>query len=320
MSRRQADREFVEALSRGLAVIEVFDAAHSNLSLSEVARRAGLSPATARRSLHTLEALGYVRSINRRFMLSARILALGSAYLRAAHVDEVLMPELRRLVSLFGDAASVSVLDGHHILYLAHVSQQRAVRPIAGTGVTYPAYATSMGRVLLAGLRHAELVTYLAEARIEKLTERTETNRGRLREIVEAARRNGYATAVDQLAYGITALAVPVQVADGRSVAALNSSGYSGHIGEETLVRERLVELRLSASRIAAIITRYPALYHSLIVSGPSERGPGAGAEVRAMRSKGVSVDGGDADARTHARDDYGSRAGADERHRGSAP
>jgi IclR family transcriptional regulator, pca regulon regulatory protein len=308
MSRRPADREFVEALSRGLAVIEVFDGAHSHLSLSEVARRAGVSPATARRSLHTLEALGYVRSVDKRFMLSARILTLGSAYLRAAHVDEVLMPELRRVVSLFRDASSVSVLDGHHILYIAHVSEQRAVRPIAGTGVTYPAYATSMGRVLLAGLPETELTAYLAEAKIEKLTERTETNRVRLREIVEAARRNGYATAVDQLAYGITALAVPIRVAGGRTVAALNSSGYSGHIDEATLVRERLVELRVSASRIAAIITRYPALYHSLVVP-------------TATRAKiGVSIEEGEDDARTHARDDYGSRARADDRHRESAP
>lgn len=308
MSRRPADREFVEALSRGLAVIEVFDAAHSHLSLSEVARRAGVSPATARRSLHTLEALGYVRSVNKRFMLSARILTLGSAYLRAAQVDEVLLPELRRLVSLFGDASSVSVLDGHHILYIAHLSEQRAVRPIAGTGVTYPAYATSMGRVLLAALPDSELTAYFAAAKIEKLTECTETNRDRLREIVEAARRNGYATAVDQLAYGITALAVPIQVAGGRAVAALNSSGYSGHIDEATLMRERLAELRLSAARIAAIITRYPALYHSLVVS------------TATRRKHAVSFDEGEDDARTHARHHYGSRAGADGHHRESTP
>ena len=308
MSRRPADREFVEALSRGLAVIEVFDAAHSQLSLSEVARRAGVSPATARRSLHTLEALGYVRSVDKRFMLSARILTLGSAYLRAAHVDEVLMPELRRVVSLFGDASSVSVLDGHHILYIAHLSEQRAVRPIAGTGVTYPAYATSMGRVLLAALPDSELAAYLAEAKIEKLTECTETNRKRLRELVEAARRNGYATAVDQLAYGITALAVPIQVGGGRTVAALNSSGYSGHIDEVTLVKERLAVLRVSGGRIASMITRYPALYHSLLVSTP-------------MPSKDVvSIEEGEDDARTHARDDYGRRAGANGRHRESAP
>ena len=264
MSRGPADREFVEALARGIAVIEAFDQAHPELSLSDVARRAGVVPSTARRSLHTLEALGYVRRVNKRFVLGARILTLGSAYLRAAHIDDALMPELRRIVSLFGDAASVSVLDGHDILYVAHVSEQRAVRPIAGLGMTYPAYATSMGRVLLSALPAEEIDRYLEEAKLEKLTERTQTDPGRLRRIIEEVRQSGYATVVDELAYGVTALAVPIQAAGGRTVAALNSSGYSGHLSEEVLVRERLSELRLSAGRIAATITRYPALYHSL--------------------------------------------------------
>ncbi len=247
-----------------MAVIEAFDEAHAELSLSEVARRAGVTPSTARRSLHTLEALGYVRRVQKRFVLGARILTLGSAYLRAAHVDDALMPELRRIVSLFGDAASVSVLDGHHILYVAHLSEQRAVRPIAGLGMTYPAYATAMGRVLLSGMSAEEIDRYLEDAKLDKLTENTQTDPSRLRRIVEDVRRNGYATVVDELAYGVTALAVPIQAAGGRIVAALNSSGYSGHLTEKTLVRERLPELRISAGRIAATIMRFPALYHSL--------------------------------------------------------
>src|SRR5262249_2444215 len=92
------DKEFVDALARGLAVIECFDDAHAQLSLSEVARLAKLTPATARRNLHTLVKLGYLCKVDNRFLLSARVLTLGSGYLRAAHVDDALMPELRRIV------------------------------------------------------------------------------------------------------------------------------------------------------------------------------------------------------------------------------
>jgi IclR family transcriptional regulator, pca regulon regulatory protein len=262
--------EFVGGLAKGLAVIEAFDAAQSEMTLSEVARRAGITPAAARRSLHTLVALGYVRHVNKRFLLSARVLHLGAAYLRAAHVEELLLPELRRLVALFGDAASVSVLDGDDILYIAHHSAERANRIFAGVGVTYPAYPTSMGRVLLAGLPAAALDAYLSNARLEQLTEFTVTDRGALRAIVAKARREGFGTAVDELDYGITALAVPIDDADGNVVAALNSSGYSGRIDIELMIAERLSELRVSAARMSQALARHPTLARSTVGNWPA--------------------------------------------------
>jgi IclR family pca regulon transcriptional regulator len=267
MSSTKHTSEVVEALARGLSVIEAFDETHSEMTLSEVARRVQISPATARRSLRTLESLGYVRGLNKKFLLTARILTLGSAYLRAAHIEEALTPELRRIVSLFGDAASVSILERAEILYLAHISESRGVRPTARIGVTYPAYATSMGRVLLAGLTAREIDHYFATAKFEKLTEVTETDPQKLREIIREVQKKGYATAVDQLAYGITSLAVPIVAGSRQVVASLNSSGYSGRTNPKAMIDKRLRELRLSAGRIQEILARYPALLHSLIRS-----------------------------------------------------
>jgi len=260
--------EFVEALAKGLAVIEAFDEGHAEMTLSEVARRAGMSPATARRGLHTLTALGYVRHVNKRFMLGARVLQLGAAYLRTAHAEEILMPELHRLVHGFGDAASVAVLDRSDILYVAHHSEQRARRLTAGVGMSYPSYPTSMGRVLLAGLPPEALDACLSGLRTEKLTELTVTDRGKLKAIIAKARRDGFATAVDELDYGITAIAVPIHDYEGRVVAALNSSGYSGRVTIEEMIDKRLPELRESAARISHAIARYPTLARSLGANG----------------------------------------------------
>lgn len=261
----EGGKEFVEALARGLAVLESFDDLHPEMSLTDVARRTGLRPATARRSLHTLAALGYVREINKRYVLAARVLTLGAAYQRASHVDEALMPELRRLVNIFGDASSVSVLDGPDILYVAHCSEQRASRPMARVGVTYPGYATSMGRVLLSRMPQEAIDIYLAQLRPVKLTEHTETDPARLRQILAEARQHGYAVAVDQLDYGVTSLAVPIRDPSGRVVAAINSSGYSGKLTAERLVAERLGELQVSATRITQTFSRFPSLLHSLV-------------------------------------------------------
>jgi IclR family pca regulon transcriptional regulator len=264
MSSQKTSREFVEALAHGLRVIEVFDAEHSQMTLSQVAARAGLTASTARRSLHTLEALGYVRQIDRQFVLSARILGLGARYLRTMQVDELIVPELRRIVDMFGDASSVAVLDGTDALYLAHISRQAAVRRSAAVGARFPAYASSLGRLLLAYLDSAARDTYFAAADLRKLTGATVVSRRALEKIFVDVRRVGYITVVDQLDYGITALAVPIRHPDGTVVAALNTSGYTGRVTPEELVKTRLHTLRDAAARIEDHLRTYPALANSM--------------------------------------------------------
>jgi IclR family pca regulon transcriptional regulator len=252
--------EFVEALAKGLLILESFDSQHPEMTLSDVARRVGLSPAAARRSLLTLAAMGYVGQTGKRFHLRPKVMNLGSAFYFSARVDEVLQPELRRLVGTFGDASSVATLDGPDVIYIAHYSEQRARRATAVVGARYPAHATSLGRVLLAGLPDAEFDRYLRDVEPVALTRMTVTDKAEIRRLVEAARTDGYATTVDQLDYGITALAVPIRGASGRTTAALNSSGYTGVVTAEDLVANRLQELRLSAGRIAMTLSRYPVL------------------------------------------------------------
>jgi IclR family pca regulon transcriptional regulator len=256
-------REYVEGLVRGLAVIQAFNDAHAEMTLSEVAERTKLKPATARRCLLTLIDLGFVHVVRKRFILSAHILTLGSAYLRAAHVDDVLLPELQRLVGKYGDAASISILDRGEILYIGHHSEQRRVRPVAAVGMTYPAFATSMGRVLLAGLSLAEIEQYLENTKFEKFTELTEIDPAVIRTRILEARKHRYATVVDQIAYGVTSLAVPIEVEGGHVVAALNTSGYSGRLTPDELIKNRLRDLQASAAQIAMMMNRYPTLLHS---------------------------------------------------------
>ena len=256
--------EFVEALAKGLAILECFDAAHSEMTLSEVARRVGLSPAAARRSLITLQTLGYVGQTNKHFHLRPKVMTLSSAFYFSAHIDEVLQPNLRALVEQFGDASSVGTLDGDHVIYVAHVSVQRARRAAAVIGARYPAGATSLGRVLLAGQSDEALEHFLQTAKLEALTSKTVTDPVVLREKIMAVRADGYATTVDQLDYGITALAVPIRNFEGRTIAALNTSGYTGMVTPESMIAERLPALREAASHIAHAMSRYPVLQTTL--------------------------------------------------------
>ena len=261
---KQKKEEYVEALARGLAIIEAFDEQFPEMTLTELARRVSMSPASVRRNLHTLEALGFVRRRNKHFLLAPRILTLGSAYLKAARVDEAIMPELMRITDLFGDASSVGVLDGVNVLYIAHLSEARVARRVASIGVAYPAFATSMGRVLLASLTTSELDGYFAKAELRKFTDSTESDADALRAMLTRVRSDGYAVTVDQLDYGITAMAVPIRDSTGRVVAAINTSGYTPRLHAEDLLRDRLPEMRRAAERVSGLLTRYPGLLHSI--------------------------------------------------------
>jgi IclR family pca regulon transcriptional regulator len=148
---KNSKAEFVASLERGLRVLQTFlRESIRQLTLSEVATLTELTPATARRSLHTLESLGYIGRSGRRFLLRPKVLAIGTGYLSAINAEVVLQPFLQDVVNELGGSSSVTVLDDVDIVYIAHASLNRAIRLTAGAGSRYPVYPTSMGRVLLA--------------------------------------------------------------------------------------------------------------------------------------------------------------------------
>src|ERR1017187_8156367 len=165
--------DFVQSLDRGLAVIRAFGPDGEGLSLSEVARVTGLTRAAARRFLLTLVKLGYVRSDGREFSLRPRVLELGYAYLSGLALPEVAAPHMEELVARLHESSSICVLDGHHVVYLARGPTQRILTVAISVGTRFPAYATSMGRVLLAAMSEPDLDRYLAEAVLEPFTSRT---------------------------------------------------------------------------------------------------------------------------------------------------
>jgi IclR family transcriptional regulator, pca regulon regulatory protein len=263
MSRATSQRDFVTSLSRGLSVIRAFSRDKPEMTLTEVAARTSLSPATARRSLFTLQRLGYISSHGRRFMLRSKVLDLGSAFWSSMKIEEVAQAHLREIVDAVGDSSSLAVLEGHDVLYLAHAASRRTIRMPAEIGARFPAYATSIGRAMLAWLDPPVLERYLDTAELKPLTERTVTDRARLKAIIAEARRNGYAATQDELDYGLASVAVPVMIGE-RAVAAINSSANSARMSKDELTRARLPILQRTAAAIARALEQSPALLHSL--------------------------------------------------------
>ena len=243
--------DFVQSLDRGLAVIRAFGPDRERLSLSEVARATGLTRAAARRFLLTLVKLGYVRNDGREFSLRPRVLELGYAYLSGLALPEVAAPHMEELVARLHESSSISVLDGHQIVYVVRVPTKRIMTVAISVGTRFPAYATSMGRVLLAQLSDDELERYLAEATFERLTSRTVTNPARLRTIVRDAARQGYAIVDQELEEGLRAVAAPIRGADVGS-AAINVSAHASRVSMGAMRGQILPALLETARQIEA--------------------------------------------------------------------
>jgi IclR family pca regulon transcriptional regulator len=231
---------YIQSLARGLAVIRCFDESSPQLTLSEVAKRASLTRATARRFLLTLTELGYVRTDGREFALSPRVLELGYSYLSSASLPQLAEPHLERLVAEVHESASVSVLDGVDIVYVARVAISRIMTVGITIGTRLPAYCTSMGRVLLANLPADRLDEYFAGAELRKRTPNTISAARRLRTELGRVRRNGWAFVDQELELGLRSAAVPLHDRSGRVVAAMNVSLPVQH-GTWELARDTLI-------------------------------------------------------------------------------
>ncbi len=244
--------DFVQSLDRGLAVIRAFGPDRERLSLSEVARATGLTRAATRRFLLTLVQLGYVRSDGREFSLRPRVLELGYAYLSGLALPEIASPHLEELVATVRESSSISVLDGDHIVYVARVPTKRIMTVAISVGTRFPAYATSMGRVLLAAMSPDELDRYLALANLDALTGRTVTDREGLRAVIRDAARQGYAVVDQELEEGLRAIAVPIHGKGAKVTAAVNLSAHASRVSMTSMRTELLPALQETARRIEA--------------------------------------------------------------------
>jgi IclR family pca regulon transcriptional regulator len=217
------------------------------MTLSEVARRAGLDRAAARRFLLTLVQLGYVDHRGDRFALRPRVLELGFAYLSTLSLPEVAQPHMERLVAQVNESSSIAVLDDLDVVYAVRVPTRRIMSVSIAVGTRFPAWATSMGRVLLAALPEAELERRLERVVLEPFTRRSVTSVAELRARLDAVRSQGWAMVDQELEDGLRSLAAPIRDEASGTDAALNVSVHASRTTMREL-RERFLPLVLDTT------------------------------------------------------------------------
>lgn len=248
--------EHVQSLERGLAVLSAFTARDTALTISQVADRTGLSRATARRLLLTLEQLGYVESNRREFSLTPAVLELAKPFAGPVDPWGFAKPYLQSLTDRLEESASIAVLDGTDILYVARTPTRRLMTLAVTVGSRLPAHATSKGRVLLAFLPEAELEAYFRRSAIERYTDRTVVEEAELRAILAGIRTEGWAIVDQQLEEGLCSVAAPIVEPSGRVSAALSVCAHAGRVDPTTLRTEFLPLVLETARRISALRAR----------------------------------------------------------------
>ncbi|MFH9060166.1 IclR family transcriptional regulator C-terminal domain-containing protein [Streptomyces coeruleorubidus] len=252
MSAEARAPHFVRSFERGLAVIRAFDAEHPALTLSEVARACELTRAAARRFLLTLADLGYVHTDGRRFRLTPRVLELGYSYLAGYTLHQIAEPHLEQLVAWVRESSSLCVLDGDDIVYVARVPTRRIMSASITVGTRFPAYVTSVGRVILAHLPDEDVEARLARAELKPLTTRTVATPEALRAELRRVRRQGYAVVDQELEEGLRSVAAPVRDRDGEVVAAVNIAVHAGRNSVDSVRRDLLPHLLATVAGIEA--------------------------------------------------------------------
>jgi len=220
----------VQSVDRAVAILEIL-ARDGEAGVTEVARELGVHKSTASRLLAALDRRELVTqdAARGRFRLGLGLVRLAGAAARELDLVQESRPVCRVLAQEVGETVNIAILSGRDALYLDQVAGPAALSPHNWAGQRIPLHATSDGKVLLAYLPPAEIAGHLAPP-LERFTGRTITTAGELGRVLAEVRRRGYATAVEELEEGLTAVAAPVRNAEGDVVASVSASGPSFRI------------------------------------------------------------------------------------------
>lgn len=252
---RDTDREIVHSALRLFEVLKAFNRNRPRMTLSEVAEATGLSRASARRFLLTLVQAGYAATDGKRFALTPKLLELGQSILAAASIWDVARPILAQVSERLGESCFGAVLEGTDVLYVLHIpSSRHLVNVDLRVGSRTPAYCTSVGRVLLAGLSPDASDRVLEDSKPVARTPRTITKAAELRDKVRQARHQGWAVVDEELELGLRSLSVPLRGRDGVTLGAINVCGPSSRVPVEDLRTRFLPEMLDAAAQIQAAL------------------------------------------------------------------
>jgi len=224
--RSRVDERSVTA--RGFAVLDAFTTAAPTLSLSEIARRAGLPLTTTHRLVAELRVAGALeRDVDGTYRIGLRLWEIGSLAPRGVPLREAALPFLEDLYEVTHENAQLGVREGHDVVYIERIAGRRAVGVLTRVGGRFPLHASGIGLVLLA---HApeSVRREVLEGPLQRFTGYTVADPARLGRILTEIRRDGVAISDRQVTDDAMSVAAPVTDSSGEVIAALSVVAKAG--------------------------------------------------------------------------------------------
>jgi len=201
----------VNALLRGMQIMELLAAENTPWSTSDIARRLKVPKSTTSYLLHTLLDQGYVRrDAEGDYRLTMRLVELSGQALRSLGIREAAQLVLRRLVAETETTAHLAVLDGAEAVYIERVPSPGFIQVNTWVGRRMPVHSTSVGKALAAYLSEPALDDLLAEHELERFTPRTIVLPAKLRAELKKIREAGVSVDDEENTPGIRCVAAPI--------------------------------------------------------------------------------------------------------------
>jgi IclR family pca regulon transcriptional regulator len=247
-------KDLIEALGKGLRVIEAFDDDNAHLTPSQVAARARMTRTAARRYLLSLAHFGYAATDGKRFWLLPRVLRLGQSYLAAARLPRLLQPFIQRVSMQTGETVNFSVLDGHEVVYLARSNPPRFVSIGYQVGVRAPAHVVTPGIAILSTWSDAAVRRWAAAHEFTAFTAHSVADAAVFCEHVAAARELGYWTTRQHLDPALVGIAMPIKDRKGECRGAIGMTLQLQSYSDELMSEKLLPPLREVAAELRPIL------------------------------------------------------------------
>lgn len=247
------DPEFMLSLARGLAVMRCFAEQERPMTIAQASKQTGLSRPAVRRCLLTLTKLGYAAQDGNHYVLRPKVMSLGYAYLSSTPLSLRAQPLLDQLRDELGESCSLGIMDDDQLCYIARAEVSRIMSIALRVGSRLPLYATSMGRILLAGLPHEERNAYLRRTDLVALTQKTEVQPRRIYALCEKIAEEGYAIIDEELEPGLRSIAVPVRSISGSIIGAVNVGTQASRFSVAEMRTRFLPSLRRCARDLTAM-------------------------------------------------------------------
>lgn len=248
-------RDIIGSLAKGLEVLRAFDEEAPQLSTADLAKKLGISRASARRFLLTLSGLGYLRKQGPYFRPTSKVLSLSAVFSSSMPLSTVAQPCLEEVTRRTEETCSLGILENNMMVFVARSHARWILIPGLRVGSALPAYCSAIGRVLLATLHEDDLSHYLETTEIKPLSDKTITRKSELREIITEVRQRGYSIVDQELEQGLRSIAVPVDQGD-KTVASVSIASQVSRATLKRMKQEFLPVLREAASAISSEMSR----------------------------------------------------------------